>query len=429
MTLFILAIASAAVAGCEFKTGRDYSDPAGPVLNASSPEDCCSQCLKRPACVAAVFGNWSGGQCYTKLDAKHPIERGAGAGIVGCVTGRAAIKDKFYDCPFRHLALNFTRTAILSQWTSPTRIAEALAAVSNGLRIDQCPDNLYSQEAASSDDEEDPNVNKRSSPAHASATRNKKVRRAAASARIQLFVSPTGDDSASGTRQDPLQTIKGAQSVIRSRWPTVAKRPAIRVILTRGDYFLPRRAPTTSKSQHTASVSPRHATFTSADSGSFSTSPITYTADIDPVTGEPVNAVLHGGMLLSGEGPAGRLEWRRASEAGGKAFRAEIPETISINPQDQLFLGDIMLVRARIPNGRPWLAMDGFNLTASNCSSSSANKDLPSWCDPIPNQPRQIPACGFARPVMPKPFPGHPNGPPLPALGSCSELVNKTSLL
>ena len=416
VTLLIFAIATTIVSGCEYKTGRDYSDPAGPILNVSSPEECCAQCLKIPECVVAVFGNWSGGQCYTKLDQKQPIEKGPDSGIVGCVTGRTAITDKFYDCPFRHLALNFTRTAILSQWTSRAMITEALEAVSNGLRIDQCPGNLRDQETSSLED--------------AITTRNKRVPGASTSASIEIFVSPTGNDLASGTRQDPLQSIKGAQSLIRSRWPVVAKRPAIRVILTRGDYFLPGRPPAPSKSRDVASVTPRHATFTSADSGSSQTKPITYTADLDPVTGEPVNAVLHGGVLLSGEGPAGRLAWTRASEAGGLAFRAEIPDTISINPQDQLFLGDMMLVRARIPNGRPWIPLDGFNLTAGNCSSSSANEDLPSWCGSIPNQPRQISTCGRPPPpVMPKPFPGHPDGPPEPALGSCSELVNKTSLL
>ena len=73
--MFLAVVSAALGGGCEYKVGRDYSDAAGPVLNASSPQDCCSQCLKRPECIVAVFGNWSGGQCYTKLDKKHPVDK------------------------------------------------------------------------------------------------------------------------------------------------------------------------------------------------------------------------------------------------------------------------------------------------------------------------------------------------------------------
>ena len=64
--------------------GRDYLDPAGPQLNSSSAPHCCSLCASDASCVVSVF-KLSNQQCYLKLGANDPIDRGAASGIVGCL--------------------------------------------------------------------------------------------------------------------------------------------------------------------------------------------------------------------------------------------------------------------------------------------------------------------------------------------------------
>jgi hypothetical protein len=74
---------------CTFVAHRDYSDPAGPVLDATSAQECCTLCyeastgLPQP-CIAAVF---AAGKCYTKLAANHPYDVPGGA-QTACVTSR-----------------------------------------------------------------------------------------------------------------------------------------------------------------------------------------------------------------------------------------------------------------------------------------------------------------------------------------------------
>ena len=46
-----------AAPGCSFVPDRDYSDPAGPVLTSSTPEECCQKCLGLPSCLTAVFAD------------------------------------------------------------------------------------------------------------------------------------------------------------------------------------------------------------------------------------------------------------------------------------------------------------------------------------------------------------------------------------
>lgn len=73
-----------ATAGCKLVPGRDYSDAAGPQLNSSSAPHCCSLCARDPSCAVAVY-KLSNKQCYTKLGANLPIDRGLASGIVGCL--------------------------------------------------------------------------------------------------------------------------------------------------------------------------------------------------------------------------------------------------------------------------------------------------------------------------------------------------------
>ena len=96
------------------------------------------------------------------------------------------------------------------------------------------------------------------------------------------------------------------------------------------------------------------ATFTEHDSGASAAAPIVYTAAAGPGTVRFV-----GGSVLSG------LDWSPA----GAAFpvgtlKTTVQGTIEVDSQDQLFVADAMgerhpLVRARTPNGKPWIPLDG----------------------------------------------------------------------
>lgn len=72
---------------CHFQKGIDYHDPAGPVLNATSAQDCCEKCYNTPTglpdpCIVAVYVD---SKCYTKLNSAVPINNSA---AVSCVTSR-----------------------------------------------------------------------------------------------------------------------------------------------------------------------------------------------------------------------------------------------------------------------------------------------------------------------------------------------------
>ena len=359
---------------CSFVAGRDYSDPAGPVLNATSAPHCCELCLADARCAVAVFAlpaSAAGagvGQCYTKTSAKLPIDKGHTSNVVGCVTPRSAVTDKFYDCRFRRLALEFARTKVVGGWASAAMTAEAIAAVANGLRIDQC---------GGSEPWE-------GSTAEAEAEPAPLLRSAALRPGVEVFISPDGDDAAAGTAAAPLRSIGGAQAHIRKAYPTVSSRPAIAVTIREGDYYTPAR-----RGPPGALNSPRAATFAVEDSGSSAEHPIVYAAELDPATAQPVAVTLHGGVQLN-------LTW---APAAGGAMRATLPAGIEIDSQDQLFHAGQPLVRARIPNGRPWLPLDGFNLTAGNATAAMAAATLPNIA-PI------VASCGpAAQPSKPTPNP------------------------
>ena len=102
------------------------------------------------------------------------------------------------------------------------------------------------------------------------------------------------------------------------------------------------------------------ATFTEHDSGSSATSPIVYAAAAGPGTAQFV-----GGAVLAG------LGWSPAG-AGFPAgtLKTTVPGTIEVDSQDQLFVADAAgerhpLVRARTPNGKPWIPLDGTFRTGS----------------------------------------------------------------
>ncbi len=388
--------AGTAMAGsnnCTFHPGRDYSDPAVPGtehgLNATSTAGCCALCLADALCAAAAFakpGSTAGGgvgRCYLKVSAALPVEKGA-SGPVGCATSRAAppgpapaADDDIYDCRLRHLAMEFASSVVLASW-SPIRAANASCDMANGLRIDQC--------------------------GAAPPTQTPRGRTASTAAStppaLRLFVSPDGDDSAAGTSEAPLRSISGAQTRIRQVYPTVTSRPPITVTLRAGDYFVPAR-------RGAAFIA--GSTFSSVDSGSSASAPIVYAAEVDGTTGLAARVVLHGGVLLSKQ----QLTWSQGAVPG--SFQTKLPVGVEVDVMDQLFLQGAPLIRARLPNGRPWRPLDGFNLTAGFATPEIKKRSLP-------NIPKVAATCtGEVDVEPPVTHPGPlPKPPSEPALGACS---------
>ena len=121
-------------------------------------------------------------------------------------------------------------------------------------------------------------------------------------------------------------------------------------------------------------------------------------------------------------------------------WQATLPANIQIDSQDQLYYtlpnaahagrasgadgGARPLIRARIPNGKPWNPLDGFNLTAAPNNGTG-----PSTV-PMPGIPRTFSACGEVTPQPPRPAPNpFTPAPAAPAVGGCSQLVDGASLL
>lgn len=106
------------------------------------------------------------------------------------------------------------------------------------------------------------------------------------------------------------------------------------------------------------------ATFTEHDSGASVASPIVYTAVAGPGTVRFV-----GGAVLSG------LDWSHAGATFPlRTLKATVPGTIEVDSQDQLFVADANgerhpLVRARTPNGKPWIPLDGNSCTHPSCAT------------------------------------------------------------
>ena len=382
-----------------FAANVKTQDPTGAIVFAANSAACCALCTADPSCAAAVYA--VAAQSCTKLLAKH-LDTNPQADAIACVPNRTKAakesqsdaSDDPYQCLFRQLALEYTDDVVLRGWASTSHRRSAYTAVARGLRIHECNATF-----ALSAPQPDEKIHTRSSD-------------------VTLYVAPTGDDAAPGTARAPLATIRGAQVRIRALYPpgsTRAPRPALTVLLKGGDYYLPPRAAHAAPGRE---GSPVFARFTEADSGSSADDPIVYGSD----PASPTRATLHGGILLDDL----NITWSAAPRALGlpsTTLVATLPAAISIDPQDQLYVGDTPLVRARTPNGRPWLPLDGFNLTAA----------FDAECGTMPDVPRTYDKCvAPPAPSPPVPYPGTPpapRAPPTPAVGACSAAVANASLL
>jgi hypothetical protein len=282
--------------------------------------------------------------------------------------------DAFYDCQMRKLAIDYTRDVVLRPWSSSTLSEKALSLVSEGLLL-----------------AEDCNIS--SAPPVAPPPLSPAI------PSVSLYVATDGNDSASGTEATPLKTISGAQAKIRALYPSVASRPAISVLVQPGDYFFGAAA-----SDHLAkstSYSGTHvARFTEEDSGSSPTSPITYTA-AHPTSAQPARFI--GGESLTG------LSWAPAGDSfPAGVLKATVPGAIDFDSQDQLSVVDTAgthfpLVRARTPNGKAWIPMDGFNLTVGGSFSTLEGPSVYQTCTPATPRPAPPPSSLPPRPVAPAP--------------------------
>ena len=232
----------------------------------------------------------------------------------------------------------------------------------------------------------------------------------------------------------PLHLV--TQAWIRSRYSKVSSRPAITVYITPGDYYYGQAAPG-HVAHGSSSSTGRIALFDERDSGASATAPITYTA----APGSASQPRFIGGRVVRG------LAWSTAPPSSGLppgVLQAKVPGTLEFggvegkalefDHQDQLFLRAggaasgggavaplLPLVRARTPSGKPWVPMDGFNLSVVGGwdylnPSSSSNKVLPS--------PPALTKCDAGPPPAP-PRPGRPT----PPRGGCSPVLANTTLL
>ena len=345
-----------------------------------------------------------------------------------------SVTDAYFDCQLRQLALEFAEDVILKPWgTGAADAWVALDAIQNGLLISHCPSPpvaTSSSTTTSNQKHQSPDQPAASQPASA-------VNKDTTSPQLfQIFVSVDGNDSKDGlSPETALATVGGAQKVIRNKFPNVSQRPMIQVNIAAGDYFLPptRTIPTGNHVENT-NVFSNHATFSDQDSGSALETPIIYTGDPNGGT------TLHGGVVFSD------LAWTPSSTIQN-AWTTTLPPNTSISPMDQVFAvpksirttqkqqhktsgfssiaaaaATIPLVRARFPNGKPWIPMDGFNLTAGTPISG-----------PLPGIPRMASDCAIPKPSVPNPSPLPRPPPPQPyppKLDTCTAApVENVSLL
>ena len=140
-----------------------------------------------------------------------------------------------------------------------------------------------------------------------------------------FYVAPTGNDGASGTKEDPLKTLFGAQKKVRLT--TIRGREPIKVHLREGSYYLPK----------TFQLDAR-------DSGTHA-APVIYTAYSDE------HVVLSGGAKLT-------PSWQRTENG---IYRTEVDPSLKF---DQLFIDGQKQTLARFPN---------FDASASPYNGASAN--------------------------------------------------------
>ena len=221
---------------------------------------------------------------------------------------------------------------------------------------------------------------------------------AGASDTVSFFISPKGNDAAAGTSSAPRRTIAGAQALIRATYPNVSARPAIRVLIQPGNYYFGEDSADHLR-RATRYSNLALATFTESDSGSSPSSPIIYTAAEGPGT---VHFV--GGFNLN------NLEWSVTPDGSGfppGVITAKIPGTVQFDSQDQLFVSDSAgkfypLIRARTPNGKPWIPKDNFNLTAAGSFGSLNDVKVATTCASSAGAPANA-GPPPARPKPPRP--------------------------
>jgi hypothetical protein len=132
---------------------------------------------------------------------------------VGC---SATVKEPFYDCQLRQIAIDYTREVVLGAahgWLG-ARASSTLDLVTNGLYPAEC--NFTSVPLSQPDTP---------SPGGSSG------------AGVTIYVATTGSDSAAGTAGAPLKTVAGAQALIRSKYPKVSTRPEVTVLIQPGEYY------------------------------------------------------------------------------------------------------------------------------------------------------------------------------------------------
>ena len=160
-----------------------------------------------------------------------------------------------------------------------------------------------------------------------------------ATASIELYVSPTGDDSNPGTKAEPFATVSRARDVVRTL-PELKQVP-ISVILRRGVYYLPKTL-----------------VFTAADSGGPDA-----VVEYRSAPGEEV--VISGGFQIQD------LKWEFFRNG---IMQAKVPEDFST---DQLFVNGERKPMARYPNYDPEAKY--FDGTAEDAFS---NERASRWQDP-----------------------------------------------
>ena len=166
------------------------------------------------------------------------------------------------------------------------------------------------------------------------------------------------------------------------------------MLLQPGDYFYGSAA-TDHLAMATRYSNASMARFSAQDSGATPAAPITYAA-AEPESSTPVNLI--GGLPLTG------LTWAPAGQGHpATAFKTTLPAgMVQIDVQDQIFLDRTPLVRARYPNGRPWIPLDGFDQPSAATPGDLSTPPVFSFCNKpraSPSMPRRPSTSGFGGPA------------------------------
>ncbi len=157
---------------------------------------------------------------------------------------------------------------------------------------------------------------------------------------LDVYVAPTGNDTAEGTSQQPLASLTGARDYLR-RSGKLGKEP-VTVHLNDGTYFLAETF-----------------VLTAIDSGT-KECPVAYQAEHEG------KVVISGGILL-------RLQWQ---DSPNGVFKAKTPAGLKI---DQLFADGTRQILARYPNYNPELRSTPYRGAAADAFAPSR---AARWKDP-----------------------------------------------